>query len=205
MIEEFTAPWGLRLIVITAAASILFVGIVGVLSRRLAGLGRVIVVGLIMTLIAAMISTTVVTYQLNDEAITIQQVGSEIAIPLQSLRSVNAVPNAMDGSRRTNGNGGIFSITGYYNSDSLGSYRAYVTDPVRTVVMRTSRGTVVLSPDRPAEFVSRVISGLRAGRWLSMPDGGQVYRRADRVELGFERCGASEYRVGGTRLRTVPQ
>ena len=156
MIEEFAAPWGLRVIATTAVVSILFVGIIGVVARRLAGFGRAIVVGLMLVLLAAMISTTVVKYQLDDTAITIQQAGSKIDIPLQSLRSVDVVPNALERSRRSTGNEGIFSITGHYNSESLGTYRAYVTDPAKTVVLRTSSGVVVLSPARPEEFVSRV-------------------------------------------------
>ena len=161
MVEEFAAPWGIRLIITTFVAGFAFVGIAGVLSRRLTGKGRVAVISFIGIFAAIMISKMVIRYQIDDEAIKIQQVASAVAIPLQSLRSVAVVPNAMDGSRRTDGNEGMFSITGNYSNQSLGSYRAYVTDPVRTVVLRTSTGTVVLSPERPEEFVSRVLHRTR--------------------------------------------
>jgi len=56
-------------------------------------------------------------------------------------------------SIRTCGNGGFFSFTGFYWSRKLKSYRAYVTDLRRTVVLRYERRTILLSPDSPEDFV----------------------------------------------------
>jgi len=55
-------------------------------------------------------------------------------------------------SLRTCGNGGFFSFTGFYWSKSLKSFRAYVTDLNRTVVLRYDRRTVVVSPESPDDF-----------------------------------------------------
>jgi hypothetical protein len=66
------------------------------------------------------------------------------------------VLKAMKGSLRTCGNGGVFSFTGWYWSQSLGFYRAFVMDLNRTVVLRFGRRTVVVSPDDPAGFVAEL-------------------------------------------------
>jgi Bacterial PH domain len=156
MIEEFAAPWGLRLIVTTSAVAMLLAGVVIALSRRLVGFGRIVAIGLIVALEVGMLSTAILNYQINDDAIMVRQAWSEVEIPLQSLQSVDIRPHAMDKSRRTNGNEGVFAISGRYSNEALGNYRAYVTDPSRTVVLRTSTGIVVLSPDRPEDFVTSV-------------------------------------------------
>ena len=77
------------------------------------------------------------------------------------LESAEVEPDAMRGSLRTFGNGGAFSFTGFYYNKRLGSYRAYVTDPRRTVVLRYANRRVVLSP-------------ADAGRLCARPGPGQV-------------------------------
>ena len=59
-------------------------------------------------------------------------------------------------SLRTWGNGGMFSFTGHFVNHPLGRYRAFVTDPARTVVLALPEGVVVVSPDRPDEFIAAV-------------------------------------------------
>jgi hypothetical protein len=72
----------------------------------------------------------------------------------------------MAGSIRVFGNGGLFSFTGLYQNKRLGSYRAYVTDDKRTVVVRLKEKTIVISPEFPDEFVRTIdidpAVGLRA-------------------------------------------
>jgi hypothetical protein len=60
------------------------------------------------------------------------------------------------------GNGGFYSITGFYWSKLLGLYRAFVTDMSRTVVLRYTRRTVVVSPASPEEFVHEVVATQQA-------------------------------------------
>ena len=76
-------------------------------------------------------------------------------LPRIGLESAQVEPDAMRGSLRTFGNGGAFSFTGFYYNKRLGSYRAYVTDPRRAVVLRYANRRVVLSPDAPEDFVRR--------------------------------------------------
>ena len=71
----------------------------------------------------------------------------------------------MNASLRTWGIGGVFSFSGHF-VNTLGRYRAFVTDPQRTVVLRLSRGILVVSPDRPEDFVDAVTAeaAARLGR-----------------------------------------
>ena len=56
-------------------------------------------------------------------------------------------------SIRTFGNGGLYSFTGWFRNTALGAYRAFVTDPHRTVVLHFPTRTVVVSPSAPEDFV----------------------------------------------------
>jgi hypothetical protein len=68
----------------------------------------------------------------------------------------------MKGSWRTWGNGGMFAISGHFAGSGLGRYRAFVTDSSRTVVLETSRGIVVVSPDDPGRFVDGIATETRS-------------------------------------------
>ena len=77
-------------------------------------------------------------------------------VPLSDLQSAEFQPNAMRGSLRLCGNGGLFSITGWYRNCALGIYRAYVTELKNTVVLRFSKRTLVVSPENPERFVAEI-------------------------------------------------
>ena len=74
-------------------------------------------------------------------------------MPRAGLQSATFDPQAMRGSLRTFGNGGFFSITGFYWNKTLRTYRAFVTDPRHAVVLRYERRMVVVSPGDPEAFV----------------------------------------------------
>lgn len=77
-------------------------------------------------------------------------------VSLEDLRDIRVEPDAMRGSLRLFGNGGLFSFTGWFRNRKLGVYRAFVTDTHRTVVLRSSKRTVVVSPADPEAFVRDV-------------------------------------------------
>jgi hypothetical protein len=72
------------------------------------------------------------------------------------LQSAAVDPEALRGSIRLFGNGGLFSFTGIFRSSKLGRYRAYVTDPRRSVILRFADRVVVISPADPDAFVRDV-------------------------------------------------
>lgn len=79
-------------------------------------------------------------------------------VGLDGLSSASHDPSAMACSLRLFGNGGLFSITGLYQNKTLGRYRAFVTDPKRSVVLRLPKRTVVLSPEDPFTFLHELRS-----------------------------------------------
>jgi hypothetical protein len=96
---------------------------------------------------------TIRGYSIASDCILVHRLLWSTRLPRAGLESAQAEPDAMRGSLRTFGNGGAFSFTGFYYNKRLGSYRAYVTDPQRTVVLRYANRRVVLSPATPEDFV----------------------------------------------------
>ncbi len=96
---------------------------------------------------------TIRGYALTANALLIHRLFWSTRLPLAGLQSVQFQPEVMRGSIRTFGNGGFFSFTGRYWNKQLGTYRAFVTDPKRAVVLKFPGRTIVVSPDPPEEFV----------------------------------------------------
>jgi hypothetical protein len=106
-------------------------------------------------------------YTVTDESIRIHRLGWSSSVALDPLESATVSPYAMRRSISELGNGGLLSYTGGFRNAELGSYRAFVTDHARTVVLRFSGRAdgdrvVVLSPDDPEAFVG--LLGVRSGR-----------------------------------------
>jgi len=97
-------------------------------------------------------------YIVTPDAILIQRLFWNTRLSLADLQTAIALPDAMRGSIRTCGNGGLFSFTGWYFSKPLGSYRAFVTDAHLTVVLRFQKRTAVLSPENPERFADEVMA-----------------------------------------------
>ena len=92
-------------------------------------------------------------YELAPGELRVRRLLWSTRIPLARLAEARVDPQAMTGSMRLFGNGGLFSFTGLFRSRTLGSYRAFVTDPARAVVLRTARRVVIVSPADPQAFV----------------------------------------------------
>lgn len=74
-------------------------------------------------------------------------------LPLKDLERAYANPEAMKKTIRACGNGGFMAYTGWFRNKKLGTFRAFVTDPGRCVVLEFPKRKVVVSPDDPAGFV----------------------------------------------------
>ncbi len=97
---------------------------------------------------------TIRGYSITPDAILVHRLVWNTELPVIGLESARYLAHAMRWSVRTFGNGGFFSCSGFYWNKTLGVYRAYVTDPARTVVLRyRSSRTVLLSPAEPEAFV----------------------------------------------------
>jgi hypothetical protein len=95
-------------------------------------------------------------YTIDPAAVRVQRLLWETAIPLESLQRAWASPDAMSGSFRLFGNGGLFSVTGLFRNRRLGKYRAFAMDPKRAVVLEFSTRKVVVTPDSPEQFLSQL-------------------------------------------------
>ena len=115
---------------------------------------------LLLALVIGCALFTVRGYTITPDAILVHRLLWATRLPRTGLRSAEFVPGIMNKSLRTFGNGGFFSFTGFYWSKTLKSYRAYVTDLRRTVVMRYERRTIVVSPDSPEDFVRELLEPL---------------------------------------------
>ncbi len=169
--KTYKAPWGKLLIVSSVLVTLLCVG---------ASVGTPLMLGKLVTpsitaaswlplvVIVGCLPFVVRSYTITEDAILIRRLFWDTRLERVGLKSAEIQPDAMKRSIRTCGNGGGYSITGWYWSKSLGFYRAYVTDLKRTVVLRYSMRTVVLSPDEPEDFVARLGFATRAADGVTL-------------------------------------
>lgn len=163
--KPYPAPWGRPLVVISVLATVLCLGLTFFEWSRVTGppLGMpAFWLGCLpLALVIGCALFTIRGYALTPDTLLIRRLLWSTSVPLAELKSAEYLPGAMRGSIRTFGNGGFFSVTGLFWSRPLGSYRAFVTDLQRTVVLRFPGRTLVLSPESPEDFV-RVVSVGRA-------------------------------------------
>jgi hypothetical protein len=169
--KTYRAPWSTALIVMSAMVTVLCVGIAAfafweATAKHHSGL--VLLAALLpLTLLFGTAPFTIRGYTITPEAILVHRLLWETALPRAGMESARVEPEAMFWSLRTFGNGGVFSFTGFYYNKRLGSYRAYVTDPRRAVVLRFARRRIVVSPDSPEDFVRAL--GMREGYGVNTP------------------------------------
>jgi hypothetical protein len=148
--KQFKAPWDWLLITITTVClTLLFIG--GFLSQNLA----IIILLTGISLLAA--SLGVYGYSIHDQLLEIKRLGWSTHIDLSDIKNIEYSPNAMSGSLRLLGIGGVFGFIGYFKNRSLGKYRAYATHRQKTVIITTNMNDqIVVTPDDPQAFVQSV-------------------------------------------------
>ncbi|MBC8126656.1 MAG: hypothetical protein H8M99_05860 [Gloeobacteraceae cyanobacterium ES-bin-144] len=158
--KTYQAPWGKPLVICSAVLAILAVACAiatyyfrsYITPPFLAPFTQWLLPGIVLGCLPFVVRS----YTITDDAILIRRLFWTTRLDRSGLKSAEVVPKAMKGSLRTCGNGGGFSFTGWYWSKSLGSYRAFVTDLNRTVVLRFEKRTVVVSPGEPEDFVNQL-------------------------------------------------
>ena len=157
---HFRAPWSKSLIVASIFATLVCFGVTyGMwtlpMDRSLQplrlGLG---LLPLAVILIFALFMVR--GYSIANSTLLVHRPFWKTQVSLRELRSVKFDPTATHRSIRTFGNGGFFSFTGYFRNKELGSYRAFMTDRRRAVVLRFPSSVIVISPDRPEDFVNTI-------------------------------------------------
>ncbi len=153
--KQFQAPWGKALRAVSAAATVILLGVAaipvpGVWWMRL----------LPLAILAGALPFVVRGYTIQDDVLLVRRLCWDTRIDLTGLRSARFDPAALRGSLRTCGNGGLFSFTGWYWSRQLGRYRAFGTDPKQAVVLTFDTRRIVVTPERPDAFVRELSAGL---------------------------------------------
>lgn len=154
----YAAPWGMLLRVMTLVGIIILLGL-PLLTLKFGQIppgGARLLFYFIPFILVIAFFFTVRGYELADQQLTILRPWWSKSIPLTNLKSAEFLPNAMRGSIRTFGNGGLFAFVGRYRNQKIGPYRAYATDLNRTVVLRFTDKTIIITPDEPEKFVQDI-------------------------------------------------
>lgn len=162
---RFGAPWATVVKVLTSIVVALLVGItiVGLtkLPANTPSFARLTAVLLPMAVLLGTAPFMVLGYVLREDELLIERLGWGNHIPLSTIVSVEANAEAIRGSIRLCGSGGLYGFFGWFRNGRLGVYRAYGTDPKRCVVMKLTNRTIVVTPDDPQRFIAEIGSRTR--------------------------------------------
>jgi len=157
---RFAAPWSTAVKVITFVTVLVLFGAALVVPTLMpAGtpaLARwTIAIGLPLIVLGTL-PFLVRGYVIERGELRILRLGWHNRIPLAEVVAVTADSDAMRGSLRLCGSGGLFGFFGWFRNRSLGVYRAYATDPRQAVVIKLRQRTVLVTPENPAAFVAEL-------------------------------------------------
>lgn len=161
---RFSAPWSLAVKITTVIVMALLFGITSIGSRLLPDstppLARLAIAIVPLVILLSTLPFIVRGYVLADGELHIERLGWQNRVALAGVVSVNADPEAMRGSLRLFGSGGLFGFFGWFRNKTLGTYRAYGTDPKNTVVLKLKNRTIVITPHDPERFVEETLRRL---------------------------------------------
>jgi hypothetical protein len=173
--SHFQAPWANSVTTITALTIALFASLILIgfwVGPRGQGWWLGLMVGLPLVITLATGLCAVRGYEVGDQGLVILRWGWPSQIPWQDITEVELDPEAMDGSLRLWGNGGLFCFTGTFRNRKLGIYRAYATHPRKSVVLKGKSHPIVVTPDQPDRFVELVKLAINSSNIdSSNPDG----------------------------------
>jgi hypothetical protein len=160
VVAEFRAPWGrsLRLATGMSVAILLALPALGVLAGpRTLLLWWIAMVVFPLAILVGALPFVVRGYVLTEHALEIRRLGWVTTLPLRGLEAASGDVELLRGSLRIFGNGGLFSISGWFWNRRLGVYRAFATDLSRAVVLRfRDRRPVLVTPHDTQHFLVRV-------------------------------------------------
>ena len=159
--KQYAAPWGKLLFGVTVFAVAICVGVsiaVTIAARAEGEFATAVKLAILLPIIVVAISALFMVrgYAVTADEILVRRPLWSTRFERARLQSAAIDPEALRGSIRLFGNGGLFSFTGVFRSPKLGRYRAYVTDPRRSVILRFADRVVVISPADPQAFVRDV-------------------------------------------------
>jgi hypothetical protein len=154
--SQFGAPWSRGIKIVTWCVIVLIVGLAIILPRTVPRKDfwvAVLIPGAVLLILGITALFCVRGYTVRHRELWIQRSFWQTRLPLRELEGAYADAKAMHKCLRSCGNGGFTGITGWFYNKKLGNFRAFITDPARSVVLEFKSRKVVVSPDDPAEFV----------------------------------------------------
>ncbi|HQR45471.1 MAG TPA: PH domain-containing protein [Thermoanaerobaculia bacterium] len=156
------APWSTALKVVSALGTAVLLGVGTMIYRTVPRGSRVPFAETFGTLLTAVpllilvlsLLYVVTGYRLDTAGLEVQRLLWTTRVGLEGLERAWHDPEATCRSIRIWGNGGLYSVSGWFRNAGLGRYRAFVTDPRKAVVLRSPTRVVVLSPADPDLFLS---------------------------------------------------
>ena len=145
----------MSLIVSTVLASVLCIAVSMYILSDAEGVERWLFVLPLLVVVGAALFT-VRGYALTPEFLRVYRLLWSTRVPLAGLQSAEYDPHAVYKAARSFGNGGLFSISGYFRSKTIGKYRAFISHPSLAVVLRFPDHIVVVSPGIPADFIKQL-------------------------------------------------
>jgi hypothetical protein len=157
-----TAPWSGTLRFMSTLSVVLILGVSYAAAKAVPPFGFAHLFGTAVAFVPPAILIVgllfvVRGYELGPSRLRIQRLLWHTEVSLEGLTQVGYLPDAMKSSLRIFGNGGLFSITGYYQNKVIGSYRAFVTDQKNCVILGLPKRVLVVSPEDPSAFVQSVL------------------------------------------------
>lgn len=149
--KTYAAPAGVSLIVASCTVTAFFLALLVLTSLDASSV--LVSSALPVAILVGAALFSIRGYSIVDRTLLIHRLLWATRLPLDELGDARFAPGIMHGSTRVFGNGGLFSFSGWYRNDELGTYRAFVTDPAHTVVLWFRTYTAVVSPESPTEFV----------------------------------------------------
>jgi len=155
---DYKAPWSISLKWVSwVTTMVLCTGAISFAVMKL-----YFVAPLLLIVLISAAPFTIRGYTINGHSLVVHRLFWDTDLPLGGLQAAEFNPNAMKKSWRTAGNGGLYSFTGYFSNKTLGDYRALVTNPALSVVLRFPTETIVVSPDSPEAFVQNLLNQTHA-------------------------------------------
>lgn len=146
--QHFGASWSIKL-KITTVAFVLLLLVAAFYAKDWAPL-------VILAIVVTSAVLSVRGYSVVDGRLLIHHLGWASKFDLADLSTIDISPGVTMGSARTLGIGGLFSFAGWFRNEVLGSYRAFATNELNTVVLDFAGKKIVVTPDDPQEFAEAV-------------------------------------------------
>jgi hypothetical protein len=160
MIVEFRAPWSRSVKLASAFSTVilLVLPVAGLTSGpRQLWVWNAAMVVLPLVILFSALPFMVLGYVLTEHTLEIRRLGWTTTLPLAGLEKASGNVDLLRGTLRVFGNGGLFSVTGWFWNRQVGFFRAYATDLSRAVFLKyRDRRPVLVTPHDTQHFLVRV-------------------------------------------------